>query len=198
MQPCIALVYQNHPLSIKSHCIQLQSKHCQFHSKLMMSSEPKLSLDDDLFGAEFKSAPPSSIMASLQDLKPTVDRSKVMKGFDNLRINYLLDSLLVSVLGLTVIWLVAGYKESFSYAVGSALGICYSLLLGRYVERLGTARENKASDGIRFVPVIMLVGLYGKLPNIISIIPELVGFIVSYQLSGFLQMFNSDPYNDSK
>lgn len=167
-------------------------------SPLYMSSEPS---PDDIFGAEFISKIPRTLSSirSSDDLKiKIVDRRKVMKGYENLRLTYFLDSILVSALGLAVVWLVGTYRDSVSYLVGSGLGICYSLLLGRYIERLGTMQENKASDGIRFVPVILLVALYGKFHDLFSIIPEVIGFIVSYQVSGFLQMFNEDPYNENE
>ncbi len=102
----------------------------------------------------------------------------------------------IPTIGFSAIWLFGTYKDSCSFGVGSALGLCYSVLLGRYVERLGTAKESKVSDGLRFVPVVILVGLYAKYKADFSPIMELAGFISSYQVGSFLQMFNPDLYRD--
>lgn len=161
---------------------------------------------DDIFGAEFLAQQKELqlTVASLktgvkkrQELQPE-ERQQVMNSYQKMRASYLSDSVLVAVLGLAVVLTVGTYKDALSYGLGSMMGLCYSVLLGKYVERIGTTTENKAVDGLRFAPVVFLVALYGKYRDVFSIIPELIGFIVSYQLSGLLQMFNEDPYGENE
>lgn len=161
---------------------------------------------DDVFGQEFtvkRTSLPVEIVTTnipqqltnnrLEDLSP---KEKSMQSYQRMRFSLFSDSLLVSIISFCAVWYFFPLKESVSFGVGSAMGIVYSLLLGRFVERLGTSRENRASDGLRFAPVVILVLLYAKFKTIFSLIPELSGFVVSYQLAAFLQAFNDDPYGE--
>lgn len=125
---------------------------------------------------------------------PVQKREEIMEGFQNARVTFLIDSIFVSMIGLTLTWYFGTFKDSYSYGIGSILGLAYATLLGRYVESLNT---NKGSGGgsARYAPVILLIALYGKNKETISIIPELLGFF-SYQVASFLQIFNEDLYKE--
>jgi hypothetical protein len=157
-------------------------------------------MNDDIFGAEFTQVQQPSTVIPTQSIQnqqhPKVFRSEVMQEYQNLRSSIFMDSVLVATIGFSIVWFFGTYKDAYSYAIGSGLGLCYSLLLGKFVERIGTSKENKAVDGLRFAPVVVLVGLYSKNKTDISIILELIGFISSYQLAGFLQIFNTDAYGE--
>jgi hypothetical protein len=124
---------------------------------------------------------------------PRRDRGKVMKSFDNLRATFLADSIFVSACGICLVWQFGVWKDVKSFALGSALGLLYAILLGRYVEGIGG--QQKGGGSARFAPVILLVALYGKYRTELSIIPELLGFF-TYQVASFLQIFNSDLYQE--
>jgi len=126
---------------------------------------------------------------------PPQKREEVMEGFQNARVTFLLDSIFVSVIGLCLTWYFGSFKDSFSYGIGSVLGLAYAALLGRYVESLNTGKGS-AGGSARFAPVILLIALYGKNKETISIIPELLGFF-SYQVASFLQIFNEDLYKEN-
>lgn len=126
---------------------------------------------------------------------PPQKRDEVMEGFQNARVTFLLDSIFVSVIGLCLTWYFGSFKDSYSYGIGSVLGLAYAALLGRYVESLNTG-EGSAGGSARFAPVILLIALYGKNKETISIIPELLGFF-SYQVASFLQIFNEDLYKEN-
>ena len=127
---------------------------------------------------------------------PRQKRDEVMEGFQNARVTFLLDSIFVSVIGLCLTWYFGSFKDSYSYGIGSVLGLAYAALLGRYVESLNTG-EGSAGGSARFAPVILLIALYGKNKETISIIPELLGFF-SYQVASFLQIFNEDLYKENE
>jgi len=173
---------------------------------------------DNIFGAEFQSVnllQPTSEedvveiytkedVGSVRYPKSPTDqtRSRAMEGFESARKTFVVDSIFFSFLGLCTCWYVGSLKDSYSYTIGSVLGLVYAWLLTRYVETL-----NKPSGGVggggsggggsaRFAPVILLVLLYGKNKELIAIIPELLGFFVSYQLASFIQIFNEDLYNE--
>jgi len=126
---------------------------------------------------------------------PPQKRDEVMEGFQNARVTFLLDSIFVSVIGLCLTWYFGSFKDSYSYGIGSVLGLAYAALLGRFVESLNTG-EGSAGGSARFAPVILLIALYGKNKETISIIPELLGFF-SYQVASFLQIFNEDLYKEN-
>jgi hypothetical protein len=146
---------------------------------------------EEVFGAEMKLKNKAT-----NNLSRKINRSQIMQGYERMRSQYLADSALIAVIGFSFVWFFGSLQDSLSYGLGSVLGLCYSVLLGKYVERLGTNRENKAVDNIRFAPVIILVILYAKYKTLFAIIPELIGFVLSYQVAGFLQMFNEDPYGE--
>lgn len=161
---------------------------------------------DDVFGQEFtiKRAPlpvealeTNKLQISVNNIPDIISPyEKSMQSYQRMRFSLFSDSLIVSIISFSAMWYFFPLKESLSFGVGSAMGIVYSLLLGRFVERLGTSRENRASDGLRFAPVVILVLLYAKFKAIFSLIPEIAGFVVSYQLAAFLQAFNDDPYGE--
>ena len=169
---------------------------------------------DSIFGSEFVSintqiVKPPTIQQEEQDATitfkkgerivypkrlPTEKRNEIMKGFQNAKVTFLVDSIFVSLIGLCLTWYFGTFKDSYSYGIGSILGLAYAVLLGRYVEGLNTA-EGSAGGSARFAPVILLIALYGKNRDTISILPELLGFF-SYQVGSFLQIFNEDLYGE--
>jgi len=170
---------------------------------------------DDIFGAEFK-RPASSAVGDDIDLEvyyrgknqykriSPVKRQKVMKGYDNLRVTFLLDNLFVSAIGLSCVWALGTFKDASSYGIGALLGVLYAALLGRYVENLGAGAEGGGGAGggasggaARFAPVVLLILLYAKNKEYIAIIPELLGFF-SFQIASLLQIFNDDAYGEEK
>lgn len=167
-------------------------------------------IDDDVFGAEFSSSAPvfneppadpflispSEQMRIAAEEKRWEASLKAQASYDKFRSTFLSDSLFVSTLGLSLTWYFGTFKDSYSFAIGSVLGIAYSILLGKYVEKIGTGEKNKVNDAIRFAPVILLIALYGKFKLVFSIIPELLGFFTSYQLASLLQIFNERAYEE--
>ena len=126
---------------------------------------------------------------------PAKERGKVMKSFDNLRATFLADSVFVGALGLCLAWSFGTWKDVVSFALGSALGLAYAVLLGRYVEGIGG--QQKGGGAARFAPVILLVAVYGKYRTQLSIVPELLGFF-SYQAASLLQIFNESAYAEEE
>ena len=127
-------------------------------------------------------------------------REKIMEGYDNLRITFLLDNLFVASIGLCLVWSFGTFKDAFSYGVGSLLGTGYAALLARYVENLGSNGQGGVTGGgggARFAPVVLLILLYAKNKEVISIIPELLGFF-TFQIASLLQIFNDDPYREGQ
>jgi len=123
------------------------------------------------------------------------DKVRNKKSFDNLRFTFVLDSLFVSFIGLALVWLFGTVKDVKSFALGSTLGLGYAVLLGNYVESIGSgSQRGLASGGLRFLPVFLTVLLYGKNKEELSIIPELLGFS-TYQLASLLQIFNKSAYS---
>jgi hypothetical protein len=154
---------------------------------------------DKVFGAEFsKSAedlPNLSSTLSPPSSPSSTAAALAMKSYAKLRSTFLADSIFVSALGFSLAWYIGSYKDATSFALGSICGIAYSILLGKYVEKIGKAQKNRLVDTLRFAPVILLIALYGKFKTIISIIPELMGFFTSYQLASLLQIFNDRLYD---
>lgn len=178
-----------------------------FRSELILSSSKGSYDEQDIFGSEFRGKQqPTQVQQATKieerlywkgksyTKKATVSSIyKSTEEFDNLRTTFLVDSVFISIVGLTVAWYFGTYKDAFSYGVGSILGLGYALLLGRYVQSIGKGGDGGASA--RFAPVILLVLLYAKNKETISFIPEFIGFS-SYQLGSLLQIFNSNPYGD--
>jgi hypothetical protein len=159
---------------------------------------------DDIFGSEFK-----LVATTDQDEKDTTywrgnrqytvlspkGREKAMDGYNNLRLTFLLDNLFISALGLCLIWGFGTFKDSFSYGIGSSLGLGYATLLSRYVESLGEGGGGGGGGAARFAPVLLLILLYSKNKEYISIIPEILGFF-TFQIASLLQIFNEDAYGE--
>lgn len=156
---------------------------------------------DSIFGAEFQDSKYKDLKSYDINSKQTDPfvyqeiKTKAMDDFNKLRSTFLSDSILVSLLGFSLVWYFGTYKDSLSFGLGAFLGITYSILLGKYIERIGTAKKSKLSDSFRFGPVILSIALYGKFKTEISIIPELLGYFTSYQLGSFLQIFNQSLYD---
>ena len=127
-----------------------------------------------------------------RNLKPE-DRAAVMSGYDQMRASFIEDSIFVSVVGLSVVWWFGTFKDAVSFGVGTVLGAFYAILLSSYVEKLGTD-ERTSTGNLRFVPVVLLIAIYGKNKEYVNIIPELLGFSC-YQVGSFLQAFNEDAYS---
>lgn len=166
-------------------------------------------ISDEVFGAEFITEKTKLISADSNGgveaalpISPSSEkRAAAMKGYDNLRITFILDSIFISCIGLGLVMYFGTFKDTLSYTIGSLLGLSYVVLLGRYVENLNSVGNGKTASsgagGARFAPVILLVLLYGKNKDTISIIPEILGFF-SYQIGSFLQIFNENAYGDNQ
>jgi len=195
-------------------------KNRHIKSPIQLSNIPKQEEDiniDSIFGSEFVTAntkivDSASIIQNEEDVGSTITfkkgerivypkalplekRQEVMKGFQNARVTFLVDSIFVSVIGLCLTWYFGSFKDFYSYGIGSILGLAYAVLLGRFVEGLNTSKGS-AGGSARFAPVILLIALYGKNKETISILPELLGFF-SYQVGSFLQIFNEDLYGEN-
>ena len=163
---------------------------------------------DDVFGAEFRTPDKGQEEEektywrgkTKYKLIAPEKREKIMEGYDNLRVTFLLDNLFVASIGLCLVWSFGTFKDAFSYGVGSLLGTGYAALLARYVENLGSNGQGGVTGGgggARFAPVVLLILLYAKNKEVISIIPELLGFF-TFQIASLLQIFNDDPYLEGK
>ena len=168
-------------------------------------SDEDTEINDNIFGSEFKIAdnlpeePKTYWRGNIQytEISPE-KRGKVMDGYNNLRITFLLDNLFISALGLCLIWSFGTFKDAFSYGIGSFLGLGYAALLARYVESLGSKQGGGAGGGAaRFAPVVLLILLYSKNKEFISIVPEILGFF-TFQVASLLQIFNEDAYGEAE
>ena len=115
-------------------------------------------------------------------------------AFEGVRKTFLLDSLFFTFLGLTAVWYFGTFKDAYSYLTGATLGLIYAGLLSRYVETLGS-QESSRGGSLRYLPVVILILLYGKFRTTFSIIPEIIGFF-SYQVGSLFQAFNEDLYKE--
>lgn len=174
-------------------------------SILLHSTSTDDTINDEIFGAEFSDGNTGKSEEEKTYWRGNIQyteispekRGKVMKGYDNLRITFLLDNLFISALGLCLLWSFGTYKDAFSYGVGSFLGLGYAALLARYVESLGSKQGGGAGGGAaRFAPVVLLILLYSKNKEYISIVPEILGFF-TFQVASLLQIFNQDAYGES-
>lgn len=163
--------------------------------------------DGGNWGFEYRNAfPPTKTSADMAPTKywkgkpyrqiQSKDRGRVMKGYDQLRSTFLLDSIFVCCLGLSATWYFGTLKDVTSFGIGSVLGLAYAVLLGRYVESVG-GKGGGGAGAARFAPVILLVALYGKYRTQISIIPELLGFFC-YQAASLLQIWNESAYQEEE
>lgn len=199
------------PVSLpNAHCvreIRRGSSNCPLLRKLRStaSDDPPSVVDESVFGAEFQMGATKRPeeektywRGNIQYTEISAEkRGKVMKGYDNLRITFLLDNLFISALGLCILWGFGTYKDAFSYGVGAFLGTGYAALLARYVESLGSKQGGGAGGGAaRFAPVVLLILLYSKNKDYISIVPEILGFF-TFQVASLLQIFNEDAYGES-
>lgn len=174
-------------------------------NRLLFSSSTDDTTNDEIFGSEFSDGNKGKSEEEKTYWRGNIQyteispekRGKVMKGYDNLRITFLLDNLFISALGLCLLWSFGTYKDAFSYGVGSFLGLGYAALLARYVESLGSKQGGGAGGGAaRFAPVVLLILLYSKNKEYISIVPEILGFF-TFQVASLLQIFNQDAYGES-
>lgn len=169
---------------------------------------------DDIFGAEFSSAssrkeldigfkstgdnilPPSEQkrLAEESDLQAKIIKSKA--SFDKLRSTVLGDSIFISIIGLSLVWTFGTFKDTYSFGLGALLGVLYSVLLGNYIERIGTNQESPLRDGLRFAPIVILIAFYAKYKLLLNILMELLGYLSSYQLASLLQAFNENAYGE--
>jgi hypothetical protein len=118
-----------------------ENSHLKLRALSQISDDSEV-VNDEIFGSEFKavdSAAPSEEKTywrgniQYTEISPE-KRGKIMKGYDNLRISFLLDNLFISVLGLCLLWSFGTYKDAFSYGVGSLLGLGYAALLEEELE----------------------------------------------------------------
>ena len=162
---------------------------------------------DDIFGAEFSGVEteqglrvttikPSEQkrLAEEADLQAKIIKSKA--AYEKLRSSFLSDSIFISAIGLSIVWSFGEFKDAYSFGIGAALGILYSVLLGNYVERIGTSQESSLRDGLRFAPILILVALYSKYKIYLNIIMQLLGYLSSYQFASLLQAFNENAYGE--
>lgn len=89
----------------------------------LSTASTEISTDTDtIFGAEFKLDTTRAETYWKGNKQYTrispLKRKKVMTGYDNLRVTFLLDNLFISVLGLCLLWSFGTYKDAFSYATG--------------------------------------------------------------------------------
>ena len=186
-------------------------------SKLLISSPSSSSYslsrtraaaaDDTIFGAEFKEEDKGILILTknkdglgykeekLKQIDP-LRRQKVMTGYDNMRSSFVVDSIFVSLLGLCATWSFGTYRDAISYGIGALLGGAYAVLLGSFVEKVGSEEKN-TSGNLRFAPVILLIAVYSKNKEYVSILPELLGFF-SYQIGSLLQIFNKGAYETAE
>lgn len=161
---------------------------------------------DEIFESQFKASKTrDEVYGSAQYWKgkpynkltvEETDRNKVMKDFDRARAVFLTDSIFVVAVGFAMAWGFGTLRDVKSYGLGSLLGLMYALLLGRYVENLGSeSGGGGGGSSARFAPVILLIAAFGKFKTELNLVPELLGFF-TYQISSFLQAFNEDLYND--
>lgn len=174
-------------------------------TKLESSAENlnEKAIDDSIFGAEFSKIAPSPNEnlywkgKKFNYIPPKRNvKLKSTREFDNLRATFFSDAVLISVIGFSITWFVGSLVDAYSFGIGSVLGLAYSVLLAKYVERIGTAQRGRVSDQVRFAPVVLLIALYGKYKGGIAIIPELVGFFASFQLASLVQIFNENAYGE--
>jgi hypothetical protein len=169
-------------------------------------SDSNANVNDDIFGAEFNAIKNSQEVTVLRkdkvgykEVKTKVlaaeKRQEVMSGYDNMRFSFVADSLFVAAIGLCATWYFGSYKDVVSYAIGAVLGGAYAVLLSSYVEKVGSEEKN-TSGSLRFAPVILLIAVYSKNKEYVSIIPELLGFF-SYQVGSLLQIFNQGAYEST-
>jgi hypothetical protein len=124
-------------------------------------------------------------------------RRKSMQQFQSLRETFMWDSIFACFLGVSIVWYFGALKDVYSYCFGSILGLSYAFLMSKYVETLGPNGAQRGGSGggsLRFVPVILLIVVFGKYKDSISLLPELLGFF-TYKVSSVLQIFNEDAYN---
>ena len=195
----------SHNCKILKHRNPDASNFCRSFDIFSTKSDDVIVASDDIFGSEFTLPPKSPEEEKTYwrgnqqytEISPE-KRGKVMRGYNNLRITFLLDNLFISALGLCLLWSFGTYKDAFSYGVGSFLGTGYAALLARYVESLGSKSGGGAGGGAaRFAPVVLLILLYSKNKEYISIVPEILGFF-TFQVSSLLQIFNEDAYGESE
>lgn len=173
-------------------------------SSIKYSPEVNSISDDDVFGSELKILESNGnldyeIRNGKKYYKITSDqREKSIKSFYKLRLQLLNDNLFVVFIGLCIIWSFGTLKDVYSFGFGGALGIIYSVLLGRYVEGIGNGGNATGGGGsARFAPVILLIVFYGKFRDQLSIFPELAGFF-SYKIAPILQIFNEESLSEEE
>jgi hypothetical protein len=157
------------------------------------SEEVEMSEEVDIFGAEFI----QNIKNEKNGIKTISfeDRQRVMGGYTKVRTTILADAVFIGVLGISLTWFFGRYEDAFSFALGSVLGIMYSVLLGKFVEKIGSG-ERSTGESARFIPVIALIAVYGKYKTFLSIAPQLLGFFLTYLLASLLQAWNKDLYGE--
>lgn len=200
---CRRPLFESPPSRISQENNRVSSPHSM--NRLLKSSPTDDKINDDIFGAEFSNGNTGKAEEEKTYWRGNIQytvispekRVKVMKEFDNLRITFLLDNLFISALGLCLLWSFGTFKDAFSYGVGSFLGLGYAALLARYVESIGNKQGGGAGGGAaRFAPVVLLILLYSKNKEYISIVPEILGFF-TFQVASLLQIFNQDAYGES-
>ena len=200
---CRRPLFDSLPSRISQENNRVSSPHSM--NRLLKSSPTDDKINDDIFGAEFSNGNTGKAEEEKTYWRGNIQytvispekRVKVMKEFDNLRITFLLDNLFISALGLCLLWSFGTFKDAFSYGVGSFLGLGYAALLARYVESIGNKQGGGAGGGAaRFAPVVLLILLYSKNKEYISIVPEILGFF-TFQVASLLQIFNQDAYGES-
>ena len=169
-------------------------------SLALPAAEPPSLPPEDVFGKEFEAvvAVRESVYWKGKRIavlpRSDTTRAKETDKFNRVRTTLILDSFFVSALGFCLTWYFGSLIDSFSYGVGSLLGLGYANLLSKYVESIGT-QEKSLGGNARFLPVILLILVYAKNKETVHIIPELIGFF-SYQVGSLLQIFNTDLYEE--
>lgn len=197
---CLLLLQASMARGFRGKGSTLTFRQCPLKDAIPNDPQPEL----DVFESQFKATKTKDeVYGSSQYWKGKpynkltvgkTDRNVAMKDFDKARVSFLKDSIFVISIGFSIVWAFGTLKDVRSYGFGSILGLMYSLLLGRYVENLGS-EGGSGGGSARFAPVILLIATYGKFKSELNLVPELLGFF-SYQVSSFLQAFNDDLYKD--
>ena len=183
---------------------KLPTKHARRISLPLYAIEPPSSSPppDYVFGKEFEAV--ASVRESVYWKgkriavlpRSATTKAKETDKFNRVKATLILDSFFVSALGFCLTWYFGSLVDSFSYGIGSLLGLGYANLLSKYVESIGT-QEKSLGGNARFLPVILLILVYAKNKETVHIIPELIGFF-SYQVGSLLQIFNADLYEEEE
>lgn len=78
-----------------------------------------------------------------------------------LQIKYTLDQVFVAAVGGCLFWGFGTFVDFYSYSIGALFGICYFVLLGKYVDTIGSSQVNAGTAGgsARYASTVALASL---------------------------------------